>query len=121
MGKSGKPYGFWRRHVEDWRASDLGQEEYCRKHDLSMAAFNRTRRRMNYARKATKAEVVSLVPITVNTSTSPSKLPGIKAKPSMVEEPIEIRLIGGRSIVVKSMFDESKLGSLIRFLEALPC
>ncbi len=36
---------FWRKHVDDWRASKLTQAEYCRRHNLSVGAFWHWKRR----------------------------------------------------------------------------
>ena len=45
--KSLSPRGrFWRKHVERWQRSGATQSQYCREHDLSIAAFHWWRRKL---------------------------------------------------------------------------
>jgi transposase-like protein len=37
---------FWRRHIQQWQRSGATQSQYCREHDLSIAAFHWWRRKL---------------------------------------------------------------------------
>ena len=45
--KSLSPRGrFWRKHVQQWQRSGATQSQYCREHNLSIAAFHWWRRKL---------------------------------------------------------------------------
>lgn len=39
---------FWRKHVQQWQRSSATQSQYCREHDLSIAAFHWWRRKLTH-------------------------------------------------------------------------
>ena len=111
---------FWKRHLERWRKSSLTQSEYCRRHDLSVAAFGWWKRLLFSESK----------PVRLKQSTRSSQSRRSQ-KESFVEVHVadvgqsihqptyayEIRLSGNRSIRLGSGFDESVLQRLIGVLE----
>lgn len=60
---------FWRKHIVDWRKSDLSQAEYCRRNKLSTQSF---RYRLGRIRK--QPEPVCFVPVSVKSQASESSL-----------------------------------------------
>lgn len=82
---------FWWQHFEGWRASGLGQREYCRKHDLVLATFTLWRRRLKVAPDG----AVEFVAVP---QTSLSELPG--SVPARPIESTEVTCSSSHSVVL---------------------
>jgi transposase-like protein len=65
--KSLSPRGrFWHKHVQRWQRSGTTQSQYCREHDLSIAAFHWWRRKLTHGgsgRDSRKEHPAAPVPI----------------------------------------------------------
>lgn len=53
-----KPKAYWERHIENWKASEQSQAEYCRQNNLRFKSFAYWKRRIKE-----KAEAVRFVPV----------------------------------------------------------
>ncbi|WP_257385840.1 IS66 family insertion sequence element accessory protein TnpA, partial [Tahibacter caeni] len=62
MGRQ-KSEPFWQHHVEAWRASDLTQEQYGRRHGLSATALAKWSSRLQREARAKRRQ--ALVPVHV--------------------------------------------------------
>ena len=52
----------WKQHIEDWRASDLSQAEYCRRHGLNANTFSG---RLHHCRSQGLPPRPELIPVQV--------------------------------------------------------
>jgi hypothetical protein len=108
----------WQRHVDAWRASGLSLGAYCDGKRLSRESMRRWRRRLALApvpdsksMSGSSAMPGALVPVRVCETAPPQRMP---------DGLIEIRLLGGRSMVVDAAVDEARLARLIGVVERAP-
>ncbi len=125
---------FWQSHINGWRASGLSQTHYCAKHDLSKTSFAKWRKRLGADGLAGPPAPPKFVPVRVtdkpDSTASEHRRRSAGPPASIFPAPprelpcpmnVEIRLRGGRAIMVGSHFDEAVLTHLIKLLERLPC
>ena len=62
----------WQRRIEEWKASDLTQEEYCKENNLKIATFHYWRKKIS-ERKATGPAFVE-VPLSLANRFSPIRI-----------------------------------------------
>ena len=113
---------FWRRHLDQQRASGLSVREYCHLHGLSEHSFFAWRRTI--AERDRRGKPTSDQPIA-----APAFLPVavVDGPPQPHDSPIEIRLVDGRRVRIRAGCDRTLLADVLAILheapkpEARPC
>ena len=99
--------GFWKRHVENWRLSNLSQAQYCRCHGLSPRSFSYWKNRIEASSPEAHALVeLSFCSISEETSPNPSSA-------------ITIRVGDGYRVEVSRGFDVGVLERVLRLVRRL--
>ena len=115
--KTGQRKLMWQRRLAAWRSSGTALMPYCVSKGLSYSSMKRWRERLassgtrNAPRGAVAPPVGALVPIEILSPTSVAVLP---------TPAIEIRLRGGRAIVIDGEIDHARLAALIGVGERAP-
>lgn len=115
--KAGQRKLMWQRRLAAWRSSGLALMPYCVSKGLSYSSMKRWRVRLasSVKRGALHGAVAqppgALVPIEISCPTSVAVLP---------TPAIEIRLRGGRAIVIDGEIDHAGLAALIGVVERAP-
>ncbi|SRR5579875_750261 len=94
----------WRRLIQLWKNSGLTVRAFCARHQLSQPSFYAWRRELLERDAAT-----TFVPVRVVTDDQ-------AASPA----PIDILLVGGRSIRITPGFDPATLRQLLAVLQEMP-
>lgn len=63
----GSKAGWWKAHLEAWRASGLSQAAYCHRHQLSLASFGYWRGKWRSASMLCAPSTPAMLPIVVAT------------------------------------------------------
>jgi hypothetical protein len=92
---------FWQARLEEWKASDITQAEYCRLHNLDARNFQYWKKRL-----LQKTDVASLVEL-------PAKL---LLSPGAAGSAISLVIDGRFRVEVSRGFDSDTLGRLIKVL-----
>ena len=111
---------FWKRHLERWRKSSLTQSEYCRRHDLSVAAFGWWKRLLFSESKPVRLKQSARSSQNRRSQKGSFVEVHVADLAESIQGPTyayEIRLSGNRGIRVRSGFDELVLQRLIGVLE----
>jgi transposase len=96
----------WRRLIQLWKNSGLTVRAFCARHHLTQPSFYAWRHELQQRDAAT-----SFVPVQVVIDDQPAS-----------STPIEILLVGGRSVRIMPGFDPATLRQLLAVLqEAPPC
>jgi hypothetical protein len=93
----------WSKRVAEWRASGLTAKEFCAKQDLQLSGLRYWTYRLRAAEKASEADAVKLVPVTVKPDAAPSTPAAERAKPALIVE------LGGARITVPTGVDRATL------------
>jgi len=113
----------WSEWVERWRGSGLSQREFCRRHGLSLATFNRRVKALLIGSGPSCAGPASSVAAGgwLEVRLSPPSLPrGVESEESLGTL-FEVVLGGGRRVRLGPQFDAEGLRRLLTVLESLPC
>ena len=95
---------FWKRHIDDWQASDLSQVEYCRQHHLIVHRFT------YWKQKFTSGPAPSFIEL---------KLPPVPS-PQISSSASPLRVVVNRfQVTVDRDFDPVALRQLVYALEHL--
>jgi transposase-like protein len=105
----------WRRLVEDWPDSGLTQEQYCRRHGISVASLHRWRERLRqeravgfgHGRAREAAEPVRLVPVDLLAAQLPS---------AGVEATLRLVFAGDLCLEIAPGFDAPTLRRVVELL-----
>ncbi len=100
---------YWRKHISQWSKSGLTQAEYCRRNEVSAAAFQWWKGQLRRKAKAQKKPSTSMQFVEVH-AVSPAH--------AGCEETYEVVLSRGRSIRVGRDFDSDVLMRLIAAVES---
>lgn len=100
----------WRQHLDRRQASGQTARAYCRRHDLAETAFHYWRRTIAERDRAARrsAPPAAFVPVTV-------------VGPPAADPPIDIRLVGGHRVRVRSGCDRELLAAVLGLLGGRPC
>ena len=111
---------FWQQHLRAWFESGLTQADYCRQHQLSVAAFGWWKRRLEGKTKARKRSPATRTPQRGNQTSlrfvevQRGPGPSTGATPALYE----VLLSHGRAIRVGHEFDPDVLKRLIATVES---
>ncbi len=100
---------YWRKHISQWSKSGLSQAEYCRRNEVSAAAFQWWKGQLRRKVKTRKKPSTSMQFVEVH---------GVHPASVRSGETYEIVLSRGRVIKVGSDFDSSVLKRLIAAVES---
>ena len=100
---------YWQKHISEWSESNLTQAEYCRRNNLSAAAFNWWKRQLRKKSKTKKDSSISMQFVEVH---------GVHPAHSDNDETYEILLSQNRAIRVGHIFDSDVLKRLIAAVES---
>ena len=100
----------WRQHLERQQASGQTARDYCRRHDLAETAFHYWRRTIAQRDREGRrsAPAAAFVPVTVVGSAA-------------ADAAIDIRLVNGQRVRVRSGCDRELLATVLALLEGRPC
>ena len=96
------------RLVDEYEASGLGRQEFCKKHGLSLSTLNRHRKRKQL-RQEKQTRGRRLIPVEI----SATKQQASKERPGE----LLVWLSSGRRIEVRGGFDTKVFEQLVRVLE----
>jgi hypothetical protein len=96
------------RLVDEYEASGLGRQEFCKKHRLSLTTLNRHRKRKQFGQEKEASER-RFIPVEI----SAAKQPASKEKTGE----LVVWLSSGRRIEVRGGFDAKMLEQLVHVLE----
>lgn len=113
----------WARRIEEWKSSELTQRAYCKQHAISYETFKGWRQRLRQEPNpaAGPARFVPVRVIGAEDTGSAIEWQADRADSGLSATGVQIRLAGGRVIVLDGRLGEVELGRLIRLLEVLPC
>ena len=100
---------YWRKHISQWSKSGLTQAEYCRRKEVSAAAFQWWKGELRRKSKAKKKPSTSMQFVEVH---------GVSPAHVGHGETYEVVLSRGRAIRVSSDFDSDVLKRLIAAVES---
>jgi transposase-like protein len=113
---------FWRRHIDQQRASRLSVRDYCHRHGLQEHSFYSWRRtigeRDRHGEPAPPQPLAAPAFLPVAVVDGPTRLH---------DSPIEIRLVDGRRVRIRAGCDRALLADVLAILhatakpEARPC
>lgn len=99
----------WRRLIAEFEASGLSQKEFASRHGISSSVLSYWRRRLAREERPkpelpshTAMAFVALEPV---------------ARPTQEPVPLDVNVVGGRTISVWPRFDAAELVRLVRVLE----
>jgi transposase-like protein len=102
---------YWRRHIDQQRASRLNVRDYCRRrglHEHSFYAWRRTiAERDRLAKPAPPVAASAFLPVAV-----------VGGPPLPHDSPIEIRLVDGRRVRIRAGCDRTLLADVLAILHA---
>ena len=104
-GKTKEQY--WRRHLQQWRASGLNQTEYCRRSGINRHSFVNWKRKLGIASRS-RTNLVAVPPEVVR---------GIDRIPPVV--PLAVIVNGRFRVEVPPDFDQCSLQRLVSTLERI--
>jgi hypothetical protein len=109
----------WARRIAVWKASGLSRRAYCERESLSYDAHRRWSYRLRAGDgQAELLPVARFVPIAIGAQTGkPKSVLSVQREPA--SDPIEIRLRGGRTLMLGAQFDEAAVARVVRLLETL--
>jgi transposase-like protein len=96
------------RLVDEYEASGLGRQQFCKKHGLSLTTLNRHRKRKQFGQEKETPER-RFIPVEI----SAAKQQASKERSGE----LLVWLSSGRRIEVRGGFDARVLGQLVRVLE----
>ena len=104
---------FWRRHIEQQRASRLSIRGYCHRHGLHEHSFYSWRRAI--AARDRRGKPAPPQPLA-----APAFLPVavVDGPPQPHDSPIEIRLVDGRRVRIRAGCDRALLADVLAILHA---
>ncbi|MCO6439039.1 MAG: hypothetical protein J5J06_18255 [Phycisphaerae bacterium] len=108
MSRANDAAGRWREILQRQSSSGLSVAAFCRRSRISQASFYTWRRRLRDGATPFFAEVH------VTPDPRSTKVPSV---PSPTQRPLELVLLGGRSVVVRPGFDAATLLALVSVLE----
>jgi hypothetical protein len=115
--KSLSPRGrFWRKHVQQWQRSGVTQSQYCREHDLSIAAFHWWRRKLTPGQP--EVDPQKELPLTPVPTFTEIRIP--EGDPAAAAYPYEIILPDRTQLHLRKNFDAEAVTALVSLLRA-PC
>lgn len=92
---------YQQNHIETWRASDLSQAAYCRKHGINAKTFGNWLRIYRSGRKDTRP--ATLIPVTI--------------KPAVTStDSLKLRCSGGQTLELPANVSPQWLGELLKCL-----
>jgi transposase len=103
----------WSKRVADWRASGLTAKEFCAKHGLALSGLRYWTYRLRAAEKASEANSVKLVPITV---VSPDAEPASSTTRAEHLKPALTLELGAARISIPAGFDRGTLRAVLDVL-----
>lgn len=93
---------YQQNHIETWRASDLSQAAYCRKHGINAKTFGNWLRFYRAERK--DSQPAAVIPVTIkSTATSTDSL--------------KLRCSGGQTLELPANVSPQWLGELLKCLD----
>jgi hypothetical protein len=101
MGKHPEAWGKWRRLVSEQQQSGQGVAAFCRERKLCAASFFAWKKRLS------QASIGQFVPVRLVDPAGPA-----------CSRAIEVRLCGGRSVMIEPGFDAAHLRAVLDALEA---
>lgn len=109
----------WARRIAGWKASGLSRRAYCERESLSYDAHRRWSYRLRDGDgQSEPLAAARLVPIAIRGQEGkPKSILSVPREP--VSEPIEIRLRGGRTLMLGARFEEAAVARVVRLLETL--
>jgi len=115
--KSLNPRGqFWLNHVQQWQRSDATQIQYCKEHDLSVAAFRWWRRKLIQDKRLLDSKKGS--PTEPVTTFTEIRIPGVTDSATVYH--YEITLPNQTQLRFRRNFDAEAVSALVSLLVA-PC
>jgi hypothetical protein len=123
MSKAESPaWQKWREIIERQQASGLSAAAFCRNHGVADSSFFTWKRKLALSRADVSAAGPADAPATVPTDASASSFPGfVQATISPIRSgaaSIQIRLRGGRRLLVRRGFDRDLLAEVVAFFES---
>lgn len=113
----------WAERIVAWQASGLKQRAFCERESLPYQSFLWWRRQLRS--NARDSGLVAVVMGTAEPVVAEKEAMSFPAAPfggaRRISDCVEIRLSGGRSLVLNGALDEAQLRRLIGLLEGLPC
>jgi len=100
---------YWQKHISQWSKSGLTQAEYCRRNEISAAAFHWWKRHLRKKSKTQKDSSTSMQFVEVH---------GVPPTHAGRSETYEVLLSRGWAIRVGSDFDSDVLKRLIATVES---
>ena len=101
----------WRCHIQRQRASGLTVRDFCLDHDLTESAFYFWRRVVaERDREVGDSNTPAFVPITV-----------VQAPAALNNSPIDIHLLSGRRVRIRTGCDRELLAAVLTLLEGGSC
>jgi transposase-like protein len=116
------PREHWRQIIQQQRESGLGVSAFCRQRSIRTSTFYGWRQKLNRGRTSAAVRTRNFVRVKLATPRSgPDGARGVAApSPGAVRAmPLEIRVRGGRRLVVRRGFERDLLVELIGMLEGL--
>jgi len=100
---------YWQKHISQWSKSGLTQAEYCRRNEISAAAFHWWKRHLREKPKAQKDSSTPMQFVEVH---------GVPPAHAGCGETYEVVLSRGRAIRIGRDFDSDVLKRLIAAVES---